>query len=281
PELETLPWEWTLVEGEHLSIRWPVVRAPVGVSESARGHPSVRWPPRALFIGDPRGPTSPSLPGALKEVEDIGRLYDAGTRTILVGGDDDESRGAAPRRGRRRPRPATYANVMAELRGGAYDIVHFAGHAWFDASESFLELHDGLVWTNELRTLLSPHPPAVLVLNSHYTAFVPPGVRTTEGAGGAAGSAGAAVNPAADPRGFVRMAGATGVGAFVGCFGTPLDEAAQHVGFTLHQRLLQGEPVAWALHRARQAGLAFGRARGDMTALLYTASGYPELRVSG
>src|ERR687895_407350 len=37
PATETVPWEWTIVEGSPLCLRNPVVRRPTGISDRSRG----------------------------------------------------------------------------------------------------------------------------------------------------------------------------------------------------------------------------------------------------
>ena len=45
PSIEPYPWEWIVVEGEPLCMRYRLNRAPVGVSEAARGLPGSSRPP--------------------------------------------------------------------------------------------------------------------------------------------------------------------------------------------------------------------------------------------
>lgn len=271
-ETEPFPWEWLLVGGEFLAHRNPVVRATIGVSDRARGYPTVRPPVRVLAIGDPNG----NLPGAETEARAVKQVYDshAGTDcTLLVG------------------REATFNRVVAELATG-YDVVHFAGHAWFDAQESYIYLSDELrLGADQLRPLLGPRPPAILVLNSHYTSFVPLGMNL--GDDGAAPSGAAKARRASARLGFTEVASATGVGAFVGCFGSPEDKAAQQMGATFHAELLRGATVADALHTARltcaaaykplpasarRASPQAGSSSYDFaSSLLYSLSGYGEL----
>ena len=75
--------------------------------------------------------------------------------------------------------------------------------------------------------------------------------------------------------GFTDVASTTGVGAFVGCLGSPSDQMAEEIGFKLHAELLKGVPIAVALHTVRLAAAV--RGGRDHTWLHYALSGYPEL----
>ncbi|HZN94418.1 MAG TPA: SIR2 family protein [Myxococcales bacterium] len=251
-ELESKPWELLEVGGEHLALRAAVSRAPVGMSAAARGRPTFRRPVRALLIGDP----AVDLPGARMEVELLAQIYeDAGTRpTVLLGGD------------------ATLDEVIKLLSGAtAFDVVHFAGHAWYDAQDVYLTLAGGVHLTDDaIRPAISHRPPCVMMLNSHYTAFIPAGVSAQGPETLKATTAGRI--------GFIDVAMRAGVGAFVGCFGSPSDEGAANVAVAFHQNLMKGLPAGEALRRSREASRApFGKQ--DWTHLLYALSGYGDLKL--
>jgi len=158
-ELELLPWEWSVVDGDFLFLRNPLVRVPIGVTSAARGYPFVRVPARVLLIGDPNqsDPIPAPLPGALAEVEEIAKVYSDRPDIkldLLIGAE------------------ASFRNIAKGLLSGGYDVIHFAGHAWFDELEPYLVLSQGdKLRVSEMRSLLSSQPPAILFLNSHYTAF--------------------------------------------------------------------------------------------------------------
>jgi hypothetical protein len=260
PELEGFPWELALIDGEPLALRQPVVREPVAVSDAIRGHPQVRRPPKLLLIGDP----DRSLPGAREEVREIDALYRQSLgdycRTLI-----------GPE--------ANYDAVVRELQSGEYDVVHFAGHAWFDAQESYLQLDDpeAVIRASEMRSLLSRRPPAILILNSHYTAFIPFSVRVRDQPVAPRGSGSgttAPLPPLPGLGGFTEVAAATGVGTFVGCFESPGDPEAKALAVRFHQELLAGIPIAVALHRARRYVWELGDV--SATALIYTLSGYAD-----
>ena len=224
PQVETLPWEWVQVGETHLCLRNPVVRAPIGVPDTARGYPMVSRPARVLLIGD----TSEKVPlaGARAEAEAIANLHrQAGNDVVLLIASD-----------------ADFDGVVRQLLTGNHDVVHFAGHAWYEEQEAYLMLHDEVILrASELRSLLSPRPPALLFLNSHYTAFIPLGEHIENAPTPAPADLRAQLLSAArGRRGFTGMAMSTGVGAFVGCMGSPSDEGAMRMGVELHKELIKG-----------------------------------------
>jgi hypothetical protein len=157
-DIELLPWEMIEVDG----LRNPVVRMPIGISGPARGYPAIRQPTRVLLIGDPNQDDGLGLPGALAEITEILNTYRKHSTLVC-----DSLIGSC----------ATFDSVAERLSSGHYDIVHFSGHAWFDEDwEPFLMLSNRVkLRGSELRSLISHSPPAVLILNSHFTIFTPPG----------------------------------------------------------------------------------------------------------
>lgn len=260
-ELDVLPWEWLQVGNQFLVVRNTVLRTPTGVSNASRGYPVVHDSARVLLIGDPRNDDMPTLPCALaetREIRDAWAKRPEATCKVLEG------------------TSATYDNVAEEILAGQYDVVHFAGHAWVD-EEPFLFLAEGTrLHASELRSLLSPHPPAILFLNSHYTIFMPYG-SSGEQAKEAAKTEGA--TPPSGHRGFLDATSTAGVGALVGNFSGGLEDlVAQKVAVNFHNFLLQGVSVAKSLHRAIMAAeppekdLEGGR-------LSYAISGYGDLKL--
>ena len=121
----------------------------------------------------------------------------------------------------------------------------------------------------ELRSLLAARPPAILFLNSHYTAFLPPGVQPSADV---KRSGYAEAGPAA-PIGFTKVAIDAGVGAFIGCFDSPMDESGRQFGVAVHKRLLDGAPIVDAVRGACMETIA---AHGDdITGLQYVLAGSP------
>ncbi|MGA9997290.1 MAG: SIR2 family protein [Pyrinomonadaceae bacterium] len=266
PELEVLPWEWTLIGGKPLFILHPVVRAPITVSDKARGYPAIQEKVRALLIGDTMA--SAELPGARAEIVEIASLYQ-------VRGDDFYCKmllGAE----------ATFNAVVSEIQNGDYDVIHFAGHAWFDAQDSYLILNeDATLRANELRSYLSQRPPAVMVFNSHFTSFVPPGIdRDKLDQSSVPGAEQAPVLSVTGQRGFTETALAAGVGAFVGCFASPTDDMGKDIGVKFHQELLEGRPVAFAFYNTLISEQQKSRKKTekvDASWMQYVISGYCDL----
>ncbi len=264
PELSPLPWEWIAVEGTPLMLRVPVSRTVPGFHDASRGRPLVREPLRVLLIGDTLAEASQhlSLPGARAEVEELRRLFLSASPqnevTLLIGA------------------RASYARVLQEIENGAYDVVHFAGHAWFDASGTFLFMHDGRVVASELVTLLIKRPPALLMLSSHYTGFPPVFSKPfpLQVQAGAAFSDLYQTLRSHSP-GLEWAAARAGVGTFIGCMGSPGDDQARTLAVTMYRELLNGETAAAALFRARQANAA----EHDVTRLLFSMAGYSDLRL--
>jgi CHAT domain-containing protein len=219
------------------------------------------------LIGDTTGDRADGhlgpLPGARNEVHAIAREFGgavSGNVTLLLGKD------------------ATYQRVLQELASGDYDVVHFAGHAWYDMSGTYLIVNDGVVRASELMTLLIRHPPVLLFINSHFTGFVPAFTQAF---------------PLPLPDGssfddFYRLmrrrrpglehaVARAGVGTFVGCMGEPSDDGAAAFAISFYAQLRRGAFVAEALRRARE-GANVGQ---DATPMLYAAAGYLDLRLAG
>jgi hypothetical protein len=262
PELEVLPWEWLTIDGEFLSMLHPVVRAPIGVSDSARGYPIVREPVRVLLIGDPNQGEEglPGLPGALEEVKDIANIYSEYQGIIcdtLIGSQ------------------ARYFKVATTLAQNDYDVIHFAGHAWFDELEPYIILSEQVkLHSSELRSMLSRRPPAILFLNSHFTSFVPPGASRHEATQTVAEEQKPLLS---GQRGFSEAASTAGVGTLIGSFYDELiDVPARQVGVNFHKELLNGVPVARALHKAMLLS-APTEETDNLTHQSYAMSGYGDI----
>jgi hypothetical protein len=269
PETEMLPWEWLIVEGSPLCLRNAVIRRPVGISDKARGLRFVGRPLRALLVGDAgigdggRSGAAALLPGAASETRGLKRLLQgADSRNVVKVLEREE---------------AVYRQLVAEVESGDYDIIHFAGHAWFEQSEALLYLWDGRVSSSELSSLLNRRPPALLVLNSHYTAFVPLGLAVDESPRGRVEAPPGVDRPTRAALGFTSLASRSGVGAFVGSFAGALkDDRAAQFALVLYERLLGGTPFAAALHEARKETTRVD----DITGLFYTGTGYAGLVLS-
>jgi hypothetical protein len=250
------PWEYLPLDGTPLCTRAPVSREPVGISAAARGRPALDPPLRALVIGNPSSGEL-SLPGAEAEARELaGIARDAvGARTRLLLGSE-----------------ATLDRLRETLATERPHIVHFAGHAWFEEDEPYLQMADGRLPVGMLRPWIARNPPALMVLNSHFTSFVPPGVEEAPSAAAEkALQAGVVGMP-----GFADLAMRAGVGAFVGTFaGAISDDGAQRFALELYRRLFAGQSIIQAVWIARREALT----ERDATSLAYSLHGDGQLRI--
>ncbi|HKO60382.1 MAG TPA: SIR2 family protein, partial [Pyrinomonadaceae bacterium] len=264
PATETIPWEWIIVEGSPLCLRNPVIRRRTGISDRSRGLRLAGKPLRALVIGDAGAGDKSDLgrlPGAALEAQSIANLLtEKGHEVTLLSREQ-----------------AVYSRLVQEVEHGEYDIIHFAGHAWYEREEGLLYLWDGRVSSSELASILNRRPPVLLVLNSHYTAFAPCGIVFNNTRRADDASPPGVDHPLPPPLGFMGLASRSGVGAFVGCFGGQvLDDSACQVAIELYQQLLNGSNFAMALHVARKKATNVS----DTTGLFYIGSGYCEVTLA-
>jgi CHAT domain-containing protein len=163
------------------------------------------------------------------------------------------------------------------VQTGDYDVIHFAGHAWYQGSEATLHFWDGTVSSSELASILKRRPPTLLVLNSHVTAFVPcgaqPGTRADFMASGPPG----VDRPLPPPLGFMGLASRSGVGAFVGTFaGAVQDESACEFAVEFYRCMANGQRFSDALLSARKMTTNIK----DTTGLVYAGSGDPDVVIA-
>lgn len=260
PAATAVPWEWLDPGNGSLCLRRPVVRRPVGISHQARGRQAAATPLRVLLIGDAGdaygGQLHQPLYYAELEVQALERLLLAAVPDAVVTRVSREA--------------ATHARVMHELERGRHDVVHFSGHAWFDDREAYFYLWDRLVLGSELAPLLTRWPPALMVLNTHYTAFVMSEVDARPRELVERSSAHAEPGATPTPRGFAEAALRCGVTAFVGPFGSVADLPAAEVAMAFYAALLRGAALGEALLAARRSSVRDAADSG----CFYTAFGY-------
>jgi hypothetical protein len=261
-----VPWEWTSVAGGPLALRYAVVRRPTEVTHQARGRRAVGRPLHALILGDSGGADEPglwSLPFAEWEADVVARLLTLGAPDAVVTRLSRET--------------ATHRNVVRELERRVYDVIHFCGHAWFDTREAYFYLWDRIMLGSELAPLLSRRPPALLVLDTHYTAFllaeIYAGAEVRELVGGP--SAPPSVATAGGARGFAEAAMRCGVTSFVGTFGDVQDRTCAELAVAFYAGLMTGLTVPEALRAAREQTTHSTFDAG----LVYSAHGYPDFRL--
>jgi len=259
-----LPWEWTVIGGKPLGLRRAVVRRPVDITHESRGRRYVNHPLRALVFGDTGFADSlGTMPLHYAELEaaTIEQLFRSGVSGARV-----------TRLSRQK---ATHRRVLEELSTGDYDVIHFCGHAWFDDREAYFYLWDRIMLGSELAPLLSRRPPALMVLDTHFTAFVlaevEVKVREVVGTPGER----EATPPLGPPRGFSDAAMRCGVACFVGAFGNVGDRTGAELSVAFYAELLIGRTAAEALRIARAK-----TARTALDAgMFYTVFGYPGFRL--
>jgi hypothetical protein len=259
-----VPWEWTLVAGQPLGLHHAVVRRPVDITHQARGRRAVNRPLRALVFGDAgsgNGRDDMPLPFADLEAAAIVHLLRNGSPRALVTRLSRET--------------ATHGRVLSELEGGDYDLIHFGGHAWFDDREAYFYLWDRIMLGSELAPLLSRRPPALMMLDTHYTAFVLAEVDAdvSELVGSPTQATGSA--PRGDPRGFADAAMRCGVTSFVGAFGSVCDRSGAELSVAFYAHLTTGATVAEALRAARRSAARVTKDAG----MFYTVFGYADFRL--
>jgi CHAT domain-containing protein len=171
-----LPWEFLVDDAfdngevvEPLAVRTPIARqlrttyASVAGEEAAEARQL-----RALVIGDPGDPRQgQSLPQArqeAKEVTGVLRGYGVEVR-LFLGGERADAEGAEP---------ATQLDVLKELLGRNYHLIHYAGHGTFDREDPRRTgwlFADGLLGARELAQLT--RAPGLVVANACWSAARP------------------------------------------------------------------------------------------------------------
>jgi hypothetical protein len=229
-ESSRVPWEVLRVGSVHPALESGLSRRYASDTLSV-----ARWrddrkagdPLRVLLIIDP----TRDLPGAAAEGEAIKHLLAQRQVTfdVLAG------------------RDATRARVLAALGTGAFDVLHFAGHAFFDAREP---RNGGLVCDGK-EVLRAEHLanvgmlPALVFCNACEAARVrkPTGAKRTP-----ARLLGMQRSMTGIAEGFL----AGGVANFVGTHWPVGDEAAFAFSHRLYESLLQGESLGEAVLAGRQ-----------------------------
>lgn len=230
----SLPWEFLASDtGSPVSTRIGMVRrlARSGDYQLAAGRASTDARLRVLLVVDP----TEDLPGSRKEGEAVAKLL-SGRADVYV----KVLLGSA----------ASRDAVLAELRNGHHDVLHYAGHAYFDEAT----LDSGLVLAGRERltgAMLAVRedgedhrPPRLIVLGACASARLrdDPASRPDVPSPPA---------PRASEHAFAEELLVRGVAALVGTFYKVGDNAALGFASAFHAALVAGESVGEATRRGR------------------------------
>lgn len=189
----------------------------------AKWHEERRLAPRLemLLVVNP----TEDLPGAQQEGDRLLRVLagtDAGV-TVLRGSE------------------ATRARLLEEFRSGRYDVIHYAGHAYFDpaspASSGILCAGGRVLSGSDLASLEAL--PALVCFNACESGRVRQATQVRRALGRSTGFAEA----------FLRG----GVANFLGTWWPVSDAAAARFATVFYEQLMQGTAVGTALNAARKA----------------------------
>ena len=235
-----LPWELAHDGEDYLALKFAVARRFL-VSHPPRQNPlrsdaspeTARRQFTSLIIGNPTG----DLPDADREVEELVRLLQA-------------TPGTAPPRILMRRR-ATHSVVLGELASGAYDLVHYSGHAFFDPAApeagGLILASEEVLTGAEIEKNLGGRP--FVFLNGCETAA---GQVSAASADGPDGLAYLGANSASLAAAFVRG----GARAAAGALWPVADPNAPDFVLGFYQAALRGSPAGEAMRRARGAARA-------------------------
>ena len=218
------PWETLTIDGRSLACADGLVRRYAAEDLSvAKWHEERRLEPRLemLLVVNP----TEDLPGAEQEGERLLRAL-AGTDAVVT-----------PLRGGE----ATRARLLDEFRSGRYDVIHYAGHAYFDpaspASSGILCAGGRVLSGSDLASLDAL--PALVCFNACESGRVRQAAHLQRALGRGTGFAEA----------FLRG----GVANFLGTWWPVSDAAAARFASVFYEQLMGGAAVGPALQAARNA----------------------------
>ncbi len=217
-----IPWELLHDKQEFLCRRFPLARRVImeGIAVAPQSAPPTK-PLRMLLVADPTG----DLPGAREECSRLARAFREGTdfNVKLLEGDQ-----------------ATPSGLLAELGSGRYHVVHYAGHAEFNADrpeKSAWILAGGDVTAAQIGAL--DRAPGVVFANACDSGTVLEWggkYRYDDRVYGLASA-------------FLRA----GVNNYIGTFWPVHDEASAHFATTFYTEALYGAALGQAMQAAREA----------------------------
>jgi CHAT domain-containing protein len=178
---------------------------------------------RVLLVADPTG----DLPGAALEGERIEAILRprAAAELVLVSG-----------------RAATRARLLAEFSSGHYDLLHYAGHGFFDpvaTARSGIQCSDGTLSGADLAGLA--RLPSLVVFNACESARVRSVLARNEPAPATRAGAGLAES-------FLRA----GVANYLGTYWPVGDESAQQFAQVFYAQLLRNATLGAAVRAGRR-----------------------------
>jgi O-acetyl-ADP-ribose deacetylase (regulator of RNase III) len=240
-----VPWEALRVGS------WtPALRGGVSRKLAAADLPAAKWLLRrpvgerfrVLLVVNP----TEDLPGAAEEGRAVQQALEAagGIEVVRIEGPD-----------------ATRARIQVELRSGGYDVLHYAGHAFYDVEQrerSGLLCHGEVVFSSGDMVGLEGLP-ALAVINACESARVRQRVPVQGLAARSSRRASRKVR-SADTVERVRLKASLaeaflrgGIRGYVGTYWPVGDAAAETFARTFYENLLVGETVSDALIAARRA----------------------------
>jgi len=248
-----IPWETLCIRGwfpaaeAGLSRRYAAEQLSLAkFSEARRRGPELS----VLVVADPTG----DLPGAALEGERLLELLRplADARVTLVQG-----------------RAATRARLLAEFQSGEYDLLHFAGHAFFDASapeRSGVRCSDAVLSGADLAGLA--RLPALVVFNACESGRLRRGAATVRVRAGIA-------RRLRESHGLAEVFLRGGVANYIGTYWPVGDSAALAFAESFYPALLRNASIGAAVVEARSAI----RAKRSPDWADYVHYGDPEFRL--
>jgi len=217
-----IPWELLHDRQEFLCRRFPLARRVIieGLAPAAQTSEPTK-PLRMLIISDPTG----DLPGAREECRRLHKAFREGSDFVVKLLEGEQ---------------ATPMGLLQELNSGGYHLLHYAGHANFDADrpeKSCWLLAQGEITAAQIGGL--ERAPAVVFANACESGV------TSEWGGGYT----------YDGRvyGLASAFLQAGVSNYIGTFWHVHDDASAHFATTFYNEVLYGAALGQAMQAAREA----------------------------
>lgn len=241
-----LPWELIHDGNAFLCLRYAMGRLLMSDQgfQAPHRHPQKVKETRVLVVADPTG----DLPAAAREGREVAKLLRDKCGMLV---EEHTSSNIGKK------------DFLLSLRD--YSIVHYAGHASYNASnpdESCLHFADGEIQAFEISRFIAGRSPSVVFLNACWSAEEQ---RNSE-----------AFSPMM--RGLGRTLLYSGVSTFVGYLVPVPDDSATRFAISFYEALVQGQTVGEGLRRARIL-CRDSRIPNDLTWSAAVLYGDPSIRV--